>query len=107
MKKGVFFAYVILVAALLVCLNSLSGVSATNIDSCRTLSSPDTYTLTQNVSSSGTCMSITSANVILDCNGYTINFSSSNPGVGGCCFDCHVYCIKKEKLCSLLKIKNI
>ena len=33
------------------------------------------YTLTENISSNGTCLFVTAANVTLDCNGYWINYS--------------------------------
>ncbi len=45
---------------------------------CGTLSSAGTtYTLTGNVSSSGTCFDINAANIVLDCNGYWITYGSS------------------------------
>jgi len=47
-----------------------------DISACGTLSTADSiYTLTQNVSSSGTCFDITAENITLDCNGYEINYS--------------------------------
>ena len=45
-------------------------------NSCGTLSSPGTYTLTTNVSSTGTCFTVTAANVTINCNGYWINYST-------------------------------
>ncbi|MEM3890418.1 MAG: DUF2341 domain-containing protein, partial [Candidatus Micrarchaeia archaeon] len=49
---------------------------------CGTLDQPgETYTLTQNVSSSGTCFTIAADNITLDCQGYTINHTSSGSGV--------------------------
>jgi parallel beta-helix repeat protein/surface protein len=36
-----------------------------------------TYTLTENITSTGTCLSVSAANVTIDCNGYTINYSVS------------------------------
>jgi parallel beta-helix repeat protein len=43
---------------------------------CGTLSTVgQNYTLTQNVSSQGTCFTITAANITLDCNNYWINYS--------------------------------
>jgi parallel beta-helix repeat protein len=45
---------------------------------CQTLSTPNSvYTLTNKVSSSGTCFTISAENVTLDCAGYLINFSTS------------------------------
>jgi len=52
-------------------------------DSCGTLSTPNTiYTLTQNVSSTGTCFTVTASNVTLDCNGFTVNYSGTTTGYG-------------------------
>ena len=52
-----------------------------NID-CGTLNSANTvYTLTGNVSSTGTCFTITQPNITLDCNGYWINYTTS--GIAG------------------------
>jgi len=46
--------------------------------SCQELSTPNSvYTLENNVSSTGTCFTITAENVTLDCDGYMINFSIS------------------------------
>jgi surface protein/parallel beta-helix repeat protein len=43
---------------------------------CGTLSTPNTiYNLTSNVSSNGTCFTISASNVTLDCQGYTITYS--------------------------------
>jgi parallel beta-helix repeat protein len=54
-----------------------------NASGCDVLDQPNTvYTLTQNVSSSGTCFTIQADNVTLDCNGYTINYASSSTGYG-------------------------
>ncbi len=47
-----------------------------NIDSCQELNQANTiYTLTQNVSTTGTCFNITAYNVTLDCQGHWINYS--------------------------------
>ena len=47
------------------------------INSCKNLStSGQTYTLTSNVSSQGTCFNITAANITLNCNAYYINYST-------------------------------
>ncbi len=89
MKKGVIFVSVALAIVIVVCLMylsgliSLTGFSIIDLSSCGTLDSPNTiYVLTQNVSSSGTCMNITASNVTLNCQGFTINFSNSNSGAG-------------------------
>ncbi len=51
-----------------------SAVAATPISSCgTTISSPGDYVLTANLSSSSTCIKITSSDVVLDGAGYTIN----------------------------------
>ncbi|MBS3175127.1 right-handed parallel beta-helix repeat-containing protein [Candidatus Woesearchaeota archaeon] len=53
---------------------------------CGTLSTENAkYTLTQSVSSTGTCFTIGANNIVLDCNGYIVNYStngiSNNYGV--------------------------
>ena len=45
-------------------------------DECGTISSPGTYTLNASVSASGTCFTIDSDDVILDCNGFDIVYST-------------------------------
>ena len=53
-------------------------VDPTNITSCQTLSTANsTYTLINNVSSTGTCFTISEQNITLDCDGYAINYSTS------------------------------
>ncbi|GAI36757.1 unnamed protein product, partial [marine sediment metagenome] len=53
------------------------------VSSCGILDQANTvYTLTQNVSSSGTCFTIENNSITLDCDGYTINYSSSSTGYG-------------------------
>lgn len=50
--------------------------ASTNVSSCQTLSvAGETYVLTNNVSSNGTCFTISAANITLDCAGYAINYS--------------------------------
>ncbi|MBI2140515.1 right-handed parallel beta-helix repeat-containing protein, partial [Candidatus Woesearchaeota archaeon] len=46
------------------------------VSACGTLSSAGAYTLTQNISGTGTCITIGAANVGLDCAGYTITFNT-------------------------------
>lgn len=60
----------------------LPFISATDINSCQTLSSSGTYTLTQNVTSADTCFTIGANDIVLDCQGYTINYASSSAGYG-------------------------
>ena len=48
---------------------------------CGTLSSPGVYTLTSDVSSTGTCFTVSAANVTLDCGGHSITYST-NGGSG-------------------------
>jgi len=55
---------------------------ATDISSCPyTISSPGTYVLTQNISSSGTCITIDVGNIELDCQGFTIDGDDSGYGI--------------------------
>ncbi|NLD46665.1 MAG: hypothetical protein GX660_05630, partial [Clostridiaceae bacterium] len=50
-------------------------------NTCGELNSPNTvYTLTQNVSSQGTCFTVTQPNITLDCNGYWINYTGNDIG---------------------------
>mgnify|MGYP001571991183 CR=1 FL=1 len=49
---------------------------------CGTISSPGYYTLSNNVFSPGTCFTINSDNVNLDCQGNTITYGISSPGFG-------------------------
>ena len=54
-----------------------------NINQCGDLDVANcVYTLTQNVSSTGTCFIVRANNIILDCKGYGISFSTSLPGSG-------------------------
>lgn len=75
---------VIMVAlAFLIVIALPSAYGATSISSCQTLSSGGHYELSQNVSNAGTCFTITSANVHLDCKGYWIIGTSSGHGITG------------------------
>ncbi len=54
-----------------------------SLASCADLSTANTYyTLTQNVSSSGTCFNVLANNVTLDGAGYTVNYSQTTTGYG-------------------------
>ena len=60
-----------------------NGSSSQNVDGCNQLNTTGAiYTLIQNVSSNGTCFTVTAENVTLDCNGYWINYSQSEFGYG-------------------------
>ena len=59
---------------------TMSVATATN--ACQTFSSSGYYKLTQNVSSAGTCFTVAANNTILDCAGYTINYSQTTGGLG-------------------------
>ncbi|MBR9677413.1 PGF-pre-PGF domain-containing protein [Candidatus Woesearchaeota archaeon] len=49
-----------------------------SISACQELNQPSTaYVLSQDVSTASTCFNITADNVVLDCAGYTINYSSA------------------------------
>jgi len=51
------------------------------ISSCAYISRPGSYTLTQNISSSGTCITIGADNVTLDCKGYSITGDTTGNGI--------------------------
>jgi len=53
-----------------------------DISSCFEINASGTYTLTANVNSIATCFTFNSPGIILDCNGYMINFSQTT-GTGG------------------------
>ena len=50
-------------------------VAGQDIANCQTISSPGYYTLTQDVSLSGTCFTVNVDDVIIDCAGHTITYS--------------------------------
>jgi hypothetical protein len=56
----------------------LSAVNAsyTELSSCGAISSSGSYVLTQNVSSTATCFSISANNVVLDCKGHSITYNT-------------------------------
>ena len=56
---------------------------ATDQTACGTLSSADTYVLTQDVAAAGTCFTISAAGITLDCNGHLINYSQSSSSTYG------------------------
>lgn len=55
----------------------VNDTSPFNLTACGTLSNQGTYLLNNNISSAGTCLTISNSSVILDCQGHTINFSQS------------------------------
>jgi len=58
-------------------------VSAGAVSACGMLSSSNTvYTLTQSVSSSGTCFNVTAEGITLDCNGFSVT-GNNTPGTAG------------------------
>lgn len=52
---------------------------ANNVTACGAITSPGTYTLQNDVSSSGTCFTILSPNVTLDLNGHAITYDNAAP----------------------------
>ncbi|MBT4135340.1 DUF87 domain-containing protein, partial [archaeon] len=52
---------------------SMSGLSS--VSGCGNLDEAGVYTLSGNVSSTGTCFNVTAENVTIDCGGYEINYS--------------------------------
>ncbi len=55
-------------------------IQALNLSSCADLDLPETYNLVGNVSSSGTCFTISVDNITLDGQGYWVNYSQSVMG---------------------------
>ena len=54
-----------------------------NINTCSNLNvSNRVYNLTANVTANGTCMNISADNITLECNGFAINYSTSETGYG-------------------------
>jgi len=55
-----------------------------DVTSCQTISSSGTYTLTQDISATGSCMFIQTEHVTLDCRGYAITYGTvdSNSVIG-------------------------
>jgi len=55
----------------------------TNISSCQDLNTAnEVYTLINNISSAGTCLTINANNIIVDGNGFWINYSQQSSGYG-------------------------
>ncbi|MFT4309066.1 MAG: hypothetical protein ACMXYL_01105 [Candidatus Woesearchaeota archaeon] len=53
-----------------------------DISTCQVLSRPGSYFLSSNVNASGTCFKINVSDVVLDCKGHTIDYSSDEEGYG-------------------------
>ncbi|VVB65667.1 Right handed beta helix region [Candidatus Gugararchaeum adminiculabundum] len=62
-----------------------AGGGALDVTGCDSIVSPGVYTLTENVSSAGTCFNISADNVLIDCNGHNItgNGDYYNGGIAG------------------------
>ncbi|MEM4327697.1 MAG: right-handed parallel beta-helix repeat-containing protein [Candidatus Woesearchaeota archaeon] len=56
--------------------------AATTLSSCGTITSPGSYQLSQNVSSTGTCFQIQTSDIELDCAGFTIEYGTTTTGIG-------------------------
>ena len=67
--------------ALLILACASSARADTAVSSCGTLSSPGTYFLTTNLTSSGTCLIVTSEGVAIDLKGHTITGDGSGDGI--------------------------
>jgi len=52
------------------------------LTACQNITSPGIYTLLSNITSIGTCFNITSSDVIIECQEYTINYSNASEGQG-------------------------
>jgi parallel beta-helix repeat protein len=59
-----------------------SGEAQIPITSCQEISTAGSYIMTQDVSSTGTCISITADAIILDCNDFSITYGTAGEGVG-------------------------
>lgn len=55
-----------------------TSISPGNIQSCGTLSSPGTYLLTTDVTSSDTCFTIGADNIVLDCQDNLITYGTAD-----------------------------
>src|SRR3989344_6574779 len=98
MKKTIIIPLIIQTCLIVIFLLRLvSSSTPGNINICQTLDTAGTYTLTQNVNSSGTCFIIATNNIILNGQGYLINYSSSATGYG----------IKKTEFIKILVIENL
>lgn len=61
---------------LILLLLSFSTAHAVDITTCQTIDTAGTYVLQNDVSSDGTCFSITEPNVVLDLNGHTVTYDN-------------------------------
>lgn len=81
-RKGVFLS--VLLALFLFALTTLvSAATPTVVSACgQTINAAGFYQLNQSVNSSGACLTIGASNVLLDGNGFTMNYSQSGFGNG-------------------------
>jgi parallel beta-helix repeat protein len=70
-----------LISGLLFGLFLIGCVDAIEISSCGTLNVTDTYVLSTNIVSNGTCFVIAADDIILNCNGYVIEGNGAGSGV--------------------------
>ncbi|RJT06537.1 NosD domain-containing protein [Halococcus sp. IIIV-5B] len=80
-RRVTFLAVLVVVAAASIGVGVVGAQSGTTIDSCTTIDSPGTYTLSADLSADSTCIRIAASDVTLDGNGHTIEGGSSGVGV--------------------------
>ncbi|WP_240145689.1 NosD domain-containing protein [Halococcus salsus] len=80
-RRVTFLAVLVVVAAASVGAGVVGAQSGTAVDSCTTIDSPGTYTLSADLSADSTCIRIAASDVTLDGNGHTIEGGSSGVGV--------------------------
>ncbi|MEM4369084.1 MAG: right-handed parallel beta-helix repeat-containing protein, partial [Candidatus Woesearchaeota archaeon] len=81
-KRSIFKLILLLITALTISVTTSKVSEAITLSSCQAITTPGSYTLAQNVSSTGTCFQIQTSNVELDCAGFTIIYSISSTGQG-------------------------
>lgn len=59
------------------------AAAATPINACGTINTPGNFVLSQNLTASGDCLTLTSSNVNIDLNGHTISGNGSGSGITG------------------------
>lgn len=76
-------AYFLILFSIAILLFSHFTSSVTTINSCQTLSSPNTYyQLNQSINYNNTCFTISANNITLDCNGYQVTGNESANSYG-------------------------
>lgn len=68
-----------LIAMIFVVLCAAPAAALQNIAACTALASSDTYVLVNDVTSNGTCFTITAHDVTLDLNGHTVTYDNAAP----------------------------